>query len=959
VAQNMILVKLCPDEGIGGLGKSFPSLDEPIETVELEENIPSIEKGPLPPSTVCTTRSVTSTRPLETERHHSFPRPCLPPALNHHSADRVHPLARHSMPTPAAKIITLLAISICTVAGGDQRRIDQRLTFERDIRPIFRAHCFDCHGATDELEGGLDLRLVRLMEIGGESGSAITPGDSAGSYLFQRVRAGEMPPGQNRLSDDETRTLQRWIADGAPTARPEPESIGSGVGITPEERSFWSFQPIRRPEVPRAPTASSVRTPIDAFLLRAMPNGLAFAPDADRLTLIKRLYFDLIGLPPSPDELERWMSVSDDAWFEKLVDELLNSPHYGERWARHWLDVAGYADSEGYHQGDAVRPSAWKYRDYVIRSLNDDKPFDRFLLDQLAGDELAGAKEDDWTPEQIELLTAVGFLRMAADGTGQENTVEARNQVVSDTLKIVSTALLGLTVGCAQCHDHRYDPIPQTDYYSLRAIFEPALDYRNWQTPSRRRISLMTEVDRGKANKIEKEARLVLEKKKQKLDEFISTTLEEQLKKVPDIAERDLVRVAYRTPADKRTDEQKQLLEKHPSVLTLNPRKLYLYSKERADKLKEFDKQAGEIRAKKPPQEFVRALVEPAGHLPETNVFFRGEPDQPRENVLPAALTVVSPPGERHVFTPDDELVPTSGRRLAFARWLTSGQHPLVARVTVNRVWMHHFGRGLVATPGDFGKLGARPTHPELLDWLADEFMAQGWSLKQLHRVILKSTAWRQAASQPVAFKDSTNRYYTRWSVTRLDAESIRDRMLAAAGQLTDSLFGSPLAIAQDDTGQVEVTGEQDRRSLYIQVRRSQPVAMLQSFDAPVMETNCDRRPVSTVATQSLMLLNGNFILRQASQLAERVARKAKLSSEGEMDLLAQPQPPIAQAWQLALCRQPSEDELQLAATFVARQLKYLQANPDKLPKNTSPAHQVMTNLCQVLMGSNEFLYVN
>ncbi|MFT5093213.1 MAG: hypothetical protein ACI93T_002038, partial [Porticoccaceae bacterium] len=388
------------------------------------------------------------------------------------------------------RVVLLIAI-VCssgiTLAAEEVRP----LTYERDIRPIFRAHCFDCHGATDEVKGGLDLRLVRFLKKGGETGPAIFAGKPGESYLLQRLRSGEMPPGEGAVPDKEIAIIEKWIGAGAKTARAEPESIGPGLGITEEERSFWSFQPILRPDADPTsfPAEARVRTPIDALLLKAAmasPGGassdgsvngqLSFAEDADRRALVIRSYFDLVGLPPSPDEIQKWVADSADDWYDRLLTELLASPHYGERWGRHWLDIAGYADSEGYSTADAERVWAWKYRDWVIRSLNNDMPFDQLIAEQLAGDELAGPINGDLTPEQIDLFSATGFLRMAADGTGSgANTPEGRNQVIADTLKIVGTSLLGLSLQCAQCHDHRYDPIPHTDYFAIRAVFEPAL----------------------------------------------------------------------------------------------------------------------------------------------------------------------------------------------------------------------------------------------------------------------------------------------------------------------------------------------------------------------------------------------------------------------------------------------------------------------------------------------------
>lgn len=761
------------------------------------------------------------------------------------------------------------------------------LTLERDIRPILKEYCLDCHGATKEMKGGLDLRLVRFMIKGGESGPAITLGKPGESHLLQRIKAGEMPPEGKKVTLEQIAIIERWIAAGAPTARPEPEKIDDGIGITPEERAFWSYQPITRPDVSEFAEADRVRTPIDGFLLLKMKErGLSFSPDADKATVIKRLYFDLVGLPPKPEEVAAFVADESAEAYETLVDRLLESPHYGERWARHWLDVAGYADSEGYSNNDADRPWAYFYRDYVIRSLNADKPFDQFIQEQLAGDEMVPLPHKNLSPENIEKLTATGFLRMAADGTGSgSNDDAARNQTIGDTIKIVSTSLLGLSVGCAQCHDHRYDPIPQKDYYALRAVFEPALDWKSWRTPQQRLVTLYTDDDRAKAAEIEAEAQKIAGEKNAKQTKYIDEALEKELTKHP-ADMREKLRTAYKTPGNKRTDEQKQLLKKYPSV-NISAGNLYQYNQGHADELKGYDKRIGEVRAKKPVEQFLRVLNEVPEKVPETFVFHRGDSRQPTEAVAPASLTIAAPPGERATIAGNDETLPTSGRRLAYAKWLTSGTHPLVTRVLVNRVWMHHFGRGIVGTPSDFGVLGERPTHPKLLDWLASEFVAQGWSLKKLHKLIVTSTVYRQSSvADPEKLAiDGANSLYWKYPVQRLDAEIVRDRILATSGVLGDKMFGAPVNVKADDAGQVLVDGDQTRRSIYIRVKRTQPVAMLKAFDAPVMEVNCESRPSSTVAPQSLMLMNSDFILQHAKKFAERVRSEAKTPIEADFEL--------------------------------------------------------------------------
>jgi mono/diheme cytochrome c family protein len=872
-------------------------------------------------------------------------------------APGVHPMPRR--PPPHTTVLLAASIGLSLLSGSSPAD-ESQLFFEEHIRPILKAHCLGCHGATEELEGGLDLRLVRLMTAGGESGPAIASGDPDGSLLLQRIRSGEMPPGDAKVSPEELDTLSRWVASGAATKRPEPEDVGPGLGITPEERAFWAFQPIARADLPADNAAVS---PIDLLLTEAASPDRGSPALADRRTLVIRAHLTLTGLPPSYQEVLRWEADPRPDWFAQLTEELLASPHYGERWARHWLDVAGYADSEGATTADAVRPWAWKYRDYVIQAFNDDIPFDRFIAEQLAGDELAGPKQGDYSAEQIRLLTATGFLRMAADGTGSGgDTPEGRNQTVADTVRIVGTSFLGLSVHCAQCHDHRYDPFLQSDYTALRAVFEPALDWQDWKPPAARLVSLQTESERAKAAEIEAEAQMVVAERAGKEQAFIAQAVEMELAKFEEPL-REQLKAALDTPADQRSDEQKTLLDANPSV-QVSPGVLYQYLPQAAEELKGFDARVAEIRATKPAETFVRAVVEPAGHVPETRLFHRGDHAQPKQVVQPAPPLVAMPADAPLTFAADDTSLPTTGRRLALARWLASDGNPLTARVLVNRIWMHHFGTGLVSTPADFGTLGSRPSHPELLDWLAVEFREHDWSLKHLHRVIMQSAAWQQARTG-----ESTDGLSSQ--LVRLEAEAIRDRMLAVTGQLDASLYGPPLPVKEDETGQTVVDGSQTRRSLYVQQRRSQPVAMLAAFDAPVMETNCEARSVSTVATQSLILLNGSFTLEAAAALAERAETlstaintravpgiDAWAASSGSGSLGDVSPAAVVAAWRLAFARDPSPAELAETARFIESQLATLRSDATKVPEGRSPQQQVLVNLCQVLLGSNEFLSI-
>jgi hypothetical protein len=754
---------------------------------------------------------------------------------------------------------------------------DTGLTFEGDIRPLFRTYCFDCHGATEKLSGELDLRLVHFMEKGGDSGPAIVKGDAAGSYLLQRVKEGEMPPGEHRVPEDKIAILQQWIQEGAKTVRPEPASIGPGLGVSAEERAYWAFQTIVRPAVPTVNNADRVRTPIDALLLAAMQqHNLHFAADADRQTLIRRAALDLTGLPPTTKQIQQFLDDTDsDAW-EKAIDRLLASKHYGERWGRHWLDIAGYADSEGYSNSDQTRKWAFQYRDWVINAFNNDMAMDQFIVWQLAGDELVTPPYSNMTNDEIARLTATGFLRMVADGTGQENKDVVRNQVVTDTVKMVSTSLLGLSVGCAQCHDHRYDPISQEDYYRIRAVFEPALDPKQWHVPSGRAISLYTDEDHAQAAEIEKQAAVKVKERSEKQSEYMAEVLKLELDKVEE-SKRALLKEAHGLAADKRTAEHKKALADNPNIAKLSPGVLYQYNQDHADKLKEMDADIAKIRAAKPEHKYVRAVTEKQQKINPTLLFYRGDYRQPQHEVKPGGLTVAAAPDSPLEITDNDPSLPSSGRRLAYARYLTSGRHPLVARVLVNRIWMLHFGKGLVSTTGEFGKLGTKPSNPELLDWLADEFMSKGWSLKHLHRKIMTSTVYRQQARRtPQADSvDSSNQLHSHFPVHRLEAETIRDSILAVSGRLDKTQFGPAVEVSADAGGQIVITGDSQRRSIYVQVRRTQPVAILKSFDAPDMEVNCTDRSHSTVATQSLMLMNSEFILGFSKAFAERLNEEA------------------------------------------------------------------------------------
>jgi hypothetical protein len=483
-------------------------------------------------------------------------------------------------------------------------------------------------------------------------------------------------------------------------------------------------------------------------------------------------------------------------------------------------------------------------------------------------------------------------------------------------------------------------------------------------------VSLWTDADRAKAAEVETEAAKVRAERDARQNAYMEEALDAELEKY-DPEMRGPLRLAYNTPADKRTPEQKRLLELNPSV-NLTPGVLYQYNPKAAEELKKIDERIAGIVAKTPFQDFIPALNEAPGNVPHTFVFHRGDPHQPKEEMLPGGLTVCSAPGERLAIPADDPQLPTTGRRLALARWITGPQNPLTARVLVNRAWLNHFGRGLVNTPADFGATGEAPTHPRLLDWLARDFMAGGWKLKRLHKLIMTSTAYRQSSvrDERKAAIDPEDRLYWRMPLKRLDAETLRDRILATSGVLNLKMFGPPVPVKEDAVGQIVVGvdapapggevpagHEAFRRSIYVQVRRSQPLAMLHVFDQPVMETNCERRVVSTVATQSLMLMNSDFILAQAGYFAARIRKEAAGDPRGQ----------VVTAWQLAFGRAPEASELERALGFLASQTSpapppapaaaAAEGQQPGKPASETPVDPLV-NLCQVLLGTNEFLYV-
>jgi hypothetical protein len=713
--------------------------------------------------------------------------------------------------------------------------------------------------------------------------------------------------------------------------------------------AHWAYRPVASPSPPTVRGACP--SPVDRFLLAALEAKKAgFNPPADRATLVRRLSFDLLGLPPTAEEIDSFLADrSPDAW-ERLIERFLASPRYGERWGKFWLDAAGYADSNGYFNADSDRPLAWKYRDYVVRSFNADKPYDRFVREQLAGDELAGfTPGGDVTPDMVEALTATHFLRNAPDGTGESdgNPDEVRTDrftVLEGTLQNAMTCLLGLTIQCAKCHDHKLEPISQAEYYRLQAIFFPAYNPERWTTPNNRTVTVGTARERARHKRLHDLIDRQVKALRAGLDSF-ATSLRDQLTeerlKSLDPATRVLVRGALAAPAAKRTPHQQRLLKAHAKLLAVSANDLTRRFAEYKELRGQIQRAVAERRKDLPrPLEALAVLVETDPNPPAHRLLRRGRHDQPGRKVapgVPAALCLKTNSFSLPV-RPAGRV--STGRRTAFARWLTSPDNPLFARVMVNRLWQHHFGTGLVGTPENLGQSGAKPSHPELLDFLAARFVRSGWSVKAMHRLILRSRAYRQACTPRGDVEDAL---LGRFPLRRLDAEALRDAMLRASGEL-DGRMGGPyvpsVRTGEDTVVVQESTNGSRRRSLYLQQRRTQVVTLLGLFDAPAMVGTCGKRSVSTVPLQPLALLNSGFARARARAFAARLAGEAA-TEENRITL----------AFRLACGRPPSEEEQSACRQFLHKQnLVYA--------REKDASGRAWADLCQMILASNAFLYV-
>jgi hypothetical protein len=829
----------------------------------------------------------------------------------------------------------------CAVRAGDgasdQAQAAREQFFEQSVRPLLAENCYSCH-ADQKQKGGLRLDSLASILKGGESGPAVVPGKPEESLLVDAINyAGpEMPP-TGKLAPEKVSVLTRWVSLGAPwpsrdRAAPHATLVATRdplkAKIAAIRGSFWSLEPVRRPVVPAATErwggdlVDWPRNPIDRFVLASLAeHGLKPAAEADKPTLIRRVTFDLTGLPPTPEEIDAFLADLAPGAYERLIDRLLASPGYGQRWGRHWLDLVRYAESDGFRQ-DAFRPQAWLYRDYVVRAFNTDKAYDRFLTEQLAGDEL--------DPDDPELRVATGYLRLGTYEFNQRNVRGQWADILNDITDVTGEVFLGLSIGCARCHNHKFDPILQRDYYRLQAFFTPLMP-RDDLTMAQRRQWAEYQTKRALW---EQAAAEILRQIKAIEQPYRDQGTARAIAKFPED-----IQAILRKPEQDRTVLERQLGAlayrqisfEHQQVPALLKGAAKVQWERLQKELKRFER----LRPAAPVSVATATDVGPVA--PPTWIAGESKADP----VEPGFLSVLdAPPArvERPAAAPA-----STGRRLALARWLGRSDNPLSHRVMVNRIWQFHFGRGLVGTSSDFGRLGELPSHPKLLDWLTSEFMARGSQLKPLHRLILTSATYRQAvvreAEDVVAARrvDPEDRLLWKRAVQRLDAEELRDAMLATSGEL-ESQIGGP-----------SVPAEEPRRTIDTRAMRNTRDALLDAFDAPDGNISAPRRNEITTPTQALLLINGDWTLARAEAFATRLERLKPGSINDEERIIL--------GYRLAFGREPDAEELAESALFLKYQARL--AQPQRGRANLSGDRLALIDFCHVLLNSNEFLYVD
>ncbi|MFO0889506.1 MAG: PSD1 and planctomycete cytochrome C domain-containing protein [Isosphaeraceae bacterium] len=887
----------------------------------------------------------------------------------------------------APRTAVLLASCVCSAAGSD---------FDRTIRPLLSERCGSCH-SDEEKSSGFSVASLPNVVAGGEKlGTAVVPGHPERSPLVQVLRGVKKPrmPLRGSLSEEDIARVEAWIRS---------LSNADVSSAHPDDPRGWAFRRPARPELPSVRRADWVRNPIDAFVLKRLEAaGLEPAPPADHRVLARRVYLDLVGIVPSPEELESFLADGSPRAYERLVDRLLDDPRYGERWGRHWLDLVRYGETSGL-EGDGPIGNAWRYRDWVIDAFNSDMPYDRFVIQQLAGADEHSRTRLNYQPD-VQGHIPTGFLRLAPWDRSNLVAAEVRQNYLNEITGATGSIFLGLTIGCAQCHDHKYDPIPQRDYYRLQAFFSTVQVANDLEVPytdrafaahARRKIEEYEKTLQGGPEKKELDAlleqlraRLIAARKAQAAGKALtSADLRLELRRDGGaiFGEAERQRHEELLDAAKRTGdlEQQQALGAYEETLLKKLERAYsrpgvdplarfealtvedveeeleapyssrsFFSDEEQTRYRVLSSKLQVVRSRlgrwKPVALTVRNVPGPPNGpgVAPTHLLFRGDYRQPKEEVKPGFPSVLTGHSDPAVIEADRyRQFPTRGWRMTLARWIASPENPLTARVMVNRIWQQHFGRGIVATPSDFGKNGEPPSHPELLDWLAHAFIERGWSIKAMHRLILQSSTYRQSAENPSYNEnriDPENRLLWRFNRWRLEAEAVRDSILSISGQLNPERGGpSVFPPLPDDladfarygrTGSVvwepnEAEAEGRRRSVYIFQRRSLPLPMMAAFDAPVFSESCARRSVTTTPLQALSLLNGSLVQEASRALARRVEAEAGPGRRAQ----------VVRACERVLNRSPDPAEIEDLLRF---------AGP-------------LEGICRVLFNTNEFLYVD
>lgn len=780
---------------------------------------------------------------------------------------------------------------------------ENHVDYSSQIRPILARKCYACHGpGVQEADLALHNRKAALKEL--ESGSpAIVPGKPDESEIIARILESDpdlrMPPAEHDpLSPEEIELIKQWVFQGA------------------EFNSHWAYEPIPNVTAPEIKVASG--NPIDQFVeARLQKNKLESAPLASRGALIRRLHYDLTGLPPTPEQVESFLNDQSANAYEKRVDELLASPHYGERWARHWLDVVRYAETNSYER-DGSKPNAWKYRDYVIKSFNEDKPYDQFLREQLAGDVIESKNR--------ETIIATGFYRLGIWDDEPADPKLARYDELDGILTTVGQGLLGLTLNCARCHDHKIDPIPHADYYRMLSFFDELTLYG---TRGNQRDNNQTDVSTP-----ELVARYVDMDKRLRENQGKMRVIEQQgITKMPAPDQR-----ATETP-----QREKVLNKKLLQFLDEKQKQAYLPLKEHRKKLIEEQKRL-------PARETVLSVAKYFEKPKPTHIMLRGNPHVPGDAVQTGFPELFGDTDPK--FPATDATGKQVSRRIALADWMTSKENRLTARVMVNRIWQHHFGRGIVRSPNNFGLLGTPPTHPDMLNWLANEFMNNGWRMKPLHKLILTSDAYKRSSSAVPASldKDPNNDYFWRFDLRRLSAEEVRDSVLVTSGALNKKLHGPSIypevskevLATQSNPGSgwgKSSREDQNRRSIYIFIKRSLIIPELANFDFPDTDTTCEARFTTIQPGQALGMVNGHFFNQQAELFAQRIQKEA-----GD-DLKRQ----VSRGLSLVCCREPSQDE-------IAQGLELMQNLKNK---HQLSQKETLKLFCLYALNLNEFMFVD